>query len=264
MESFLERILCEKHREVDWLKRNGPPAAMHAAGLPKRDFAGALSGQPGVSLIGEIKFSSPSAGAIRSGGNPVPIARDYAAAGAAALSVLTERRFFRGEPRFLAEIRAEVPLPILRKDFVIDPVQVAETAAYGADAILLIARILSEERMEELLGECASFGLTALVEVHSLEDAEKAVRCGAGVIAINNRDLETFEVDLKRTMEIRPLLPEECIVVSASGIEEAEEIRRLSGAGVDAVLVGTALMASGDLVGKARALVEAGRRRRTT
>jgi len=258
--SFLDTILEEKRREVGQLKLKGLPR-MPGGAAPIRDFDGALKRKTGIALIGEIKFGSPSSGFIRAPGDPVPIASGYARAGAAALSVLTDRRFFQGDIAFLRKVKAAVPLPVLRKDFIIDPLQVEESARYGADAFLLIARALSRERLTDLIAEADRFHLSALVEVHSREDAEKAVQCGAKVIGINNRDLQTFLVDLDRTLEIRPLLPPECTVVSASGITGPDDVRRLAAAGVDAVLVGTALMAEGDPAGKARSLVEAGRAR---
>lgn len=257
--SFLDAILEEKRHEVGELMLQGLPRTS-ANPVGRRDFAGALKREAGISLIGEIKFGSPSAGSIRAPGDPVPIASGYARAGAAALSVLTDRRFFHGDLAFLPRVKSAVQLPVLRKDFIIDPLQVEESARCGADAFLLIARILSRERLTDLLREADRFDLTALVEVHSCEDAEKALQCGAKVIGINNRDLRTFRVDLSRTLEIGPQLPSDCIVVSASGIAGPEDVRMLAAAGIDAVLVGSALMADGDPAARARTLVEAGRR----
>ena len=213
-----------------------------------------------ISVIAEIKFASPSAGPIREKTDTVSIGRIYEEAGAAAISLLTDDRFFRGDVRDLPYLKKSVSLPILRKDFILDPCQVTESFTYGADAILLIARILSKGQLKELLDMSNELGMTALSEVHDAADIEKAIEAGADVIGINNRDLDTFQVDLGTTLALAPLVPKDCIIVSESGISTGKDVRLLKKLGVDAVLVGTALMGSKNLEVKTKELVEAARR----
>ena len=258
MHSRLEVILAEKRKEVDRLKKNGLSTTRDNDIPPIRDFKAAISLLGRICLIAEIKFASPSAGVIREKTDPLSIARIYEEAGAAAVSLLTDERFFGGELGQLPRLKRGISLPILRKDFIIDEVQVRESFLYGADAILLIARILSWQQLKELLIICRELGLASLTEVHDRQDLEKTLDCGADIIGINNRDLDTFDVDPRVTLELVLLVPERCIAVSESGISSREDIRLFRKYGVSAVLVGTSLMKSDDIKMKAQELVQAG------
>jgi indole-3-glycerol phosphate synthase len=258
MPDRLKEILDHKQSEIENLKRRGLPR-MAADGLPPpRDFKAAISKPDNIRLIAEIKFASPSAGVIRDRMDPCAIGRAYEDAGAAAISLLTDNRFFGGSLEELPRLKRAVSLPILRKDFIIDAIQVRESLLHGADAILLIARILSRERLKDLLALSKELTLTPLTEVHDLYDLEKAVDCGAEIIGINNRNLDTFEVNLRTTLDLAPRVPENCIIVSESGISHPEDIRRLKKSGIRAVLVGTSIMKSMDMGRKIKELVEAG------
>ena len=210
-----------------------------------KDFAGALQGE-GVALIAEIKKASPSKGEIRLDLDVADVALCYAGAGASAVSVLTEPTFFKGSLDDLAVARKVVELPLLRKDFIIDPYQVYEARLYGADAILLIVAILQPNEIKALSNLAHSLGMVALVEVHSRLELEVALASGAELIGINNRNLVDFTVDLQTTLDLLPLLPSTATVVSESGIKTHADIEQLRQAGVHAVLVGESLVASSD------------------
>ena len=260
MQHRLREILAEKQNEVVKLKKMMPfESVNHLPAL--RDFKAAISEPQRISLVAEIKYASPSAGFIREKSDPITIARIYEKAGAGAISLLTDKRFFQGDLNQLPHLKRAISLPILRKDFIIDEVQVREAFLYGADAILLIARILSQQQLTELASMCRELGLASLTEVHNRDDLEKAVACGAEIIGINNRDLDSFKVDLNTTFELAPRVPDNCIVVSESGIENEGDILSLKGSGVHAVLVGSALMRSNDLARKTAELVNAGKMR---
>ncbi|MCP4666146.1 MAG: indole-3-glycerol phosphate synthase TrpC [Deltaproteobacteria bacterium] len=259
MHSLLNEIVAEKRKEVARLQKQGGLCNRPDDALPMRDFKGVLSVPKKIGLIAEIKFASPSAGVIAKAMAPSEIGRMYEEAGAAAVSLITDKRFFQGDLNHLPGLKRAVTLPILRKDFIIDAVQVMESHAFGADAVLLIARILTEQKLKDLLALCQELGMAALVEVHDRADMEKAAHCGAGLIGINNRNLDTFEVDLGTTIALAPLAPDKSIVVSESGIRHGKDVRSLKGKGVGAVLVGTSLMKSNDVSMKARELVRAGR-----
>jgi indole-3-glycerol phosphate synthase len=208
-----------------------------------RGFRGALQREEGkVALIAEIKKASPSAGVIVESFNPVAIAKNYARAGVDAISVLTDERFFQGHIDFLKAVRAVVPQPLLRKDFVLDPLQIMEAAAAGADAILLIVAALSQQELISLLETAALYQLDALVEVHTLPELDRALETEAQIIGINNRNLATFVVDLAVTETLSEQVPNEIVLVSESGIRTAEDLARIKACGVDAVLIGEALM----------------------
>ncbi len=247
MSSILAEILAHKREEVAAARRARPLAEVEAAARaagPVRPFADALrraGGQP-VRAVAEIKRASPSAGPIRPDADPAAIGREYQAGGAAALSVLTDERFFDGRLEFLAAVRAAVSLPLLRKDFLIDPYQVAEARAAGADAVLLIAAALDRRQLSDLIAEAARFQLDALVEVHSEEEADLAVACGAGLIGVNHRDLATFTIDMGLTGRLAPRLPPDAVLVAESGIRSADDVRALGRTGAHAVLVGETLM----------------------
>lgn len=259
MSSRLAEILAEKRREVDRLKKRGLPAHKDNDVPPSRDFRGAISGPNKINLIAEIKFASPSAGIICEKREAISVGEIYENAGAAAISLLTDKKFFGGDIGDLPRLKRAISLPVLRKDFIIDEVQVRESFLCGADAVLLIARILSRQELKTLLDKCQALDLAALAEVHDRDDLEKAIECGAELIGINNRNLETFEVDLNSTIDLAPLVPEGHIIVSASGIKSGSDIRLLRKSGVRAVLVGTSIMKSADVAAKTRELVRAGK-----
>ena len=231
---------------------------------PARDFAGALRRGGDVALIAEVKRRSPGAGPIRPEMEPAEVARSYAARpapdGAAAISVLTDREYFVGSLVDLASVRGSVPVQVLRKDFTIAPVQVAEARAHGADAVLLIVRILDDATLGELHEAADDLGMTALVEVHDGAELERALDAGARVVGVNNRDLSAFTTDLAITVGLMERMPDPVTVVSESGIRTPEDVDRLGGAGADAILVGEALLRAADPGARAREL--AGRPRR--
>ncbi len=260
MNTLLSEIVSQKREEILELKTKGIGSRGVSEIFPPRDFKKAVSMPRGINLIAEIKFASPSAGVIREYTDPVGIGRMYEQAGAAAISVVTDRRFFRGDLDLIPRLKAAVSLPLLRKDFILDEVQVRESVLHGADAVLLIARLLSAPELEGLVELCRRYGLCPLVEIHDRDDLERAVHCGADVIGINNRNLEDFTVDLSTTSDLARRLPEGTIVVSESGIQNGEDVRRLSEDRVHAVLVGSTLMKSKDIPEKVRELVRGGER----
>lgn len=202
--------------------------------------------EPGISFICEVKKASPSKGVI-SEDFPYPnIALEYEAAGASAISVLTEPDFFQGSNRYLSEIRQQVKIPLLRKDFTIDEYQLYEAKVIGADAVLLICALLDSEIIRQYINLCNRLGLSALVEAHTAREVDSAVSAGAKIIGINNRNLKTFEVNLETCARLRPLVPKEILFVAESGIKTADDIVALRQAGVDAVLIGETFMRSTD------------------
>ena len=245
--SILADILRAKRVEVERARAERPLADLEACAAampPTRAFADALRRRPDqpVRVIAEFKRASPSAGPIRPGADPAEVAREYAAAGAAAISVLTDEQFFDGHLEFMAAIADAVPVPLLRKDFIVDPYQVVESRAHAADALLLIAAALDPTELCELLDEARRWGLGALVEVHDEAEAERVAAAGAELIGVNHRDLRTFTMDMELTGRIAPLLPAGAVVVAESGIRGPDDVRRLERAGADAVLVGETLM----------------------
>lgn len=200
-----------------------------------------------LTVISEVKKASPSKGIIKKDFNPVDIAVSYEKAEAQAISVLTEEYYFKGCSQYLKQIRQAVSIPILRKDFIIDKYQIYEAKAIGADAILLIVAILDKERLERFLTLAASLGIDCLVEVHDEKELKLAINCGADIIGINNRNLKTFEVNLETTKALAPLIPDECVIVSESGIASNNDMKALKACGVNAVLIGETLIRSGDV-----------------
>jgi len=257
MHKRLSEILAEKKIEVARLKKTMPVYSDHNL-PPIRDFKAAISAPHRINLIAEIKFASPSAGLIRPRVDPILIGRIYADAGAAAISLLTDKQFFQGDLKHLPRLKNALCLPILRKDFIIDEVQVREAFIYGADAILLIARILSQTQLAELISACRELGMDPLTEVHDREDLDKAIDCGAEIIGINNRDLDSFTIDINTTYELAPLVPADRVIISESGLTKKADIRSLIDTRVQAVLIGSALMRNDDLAGKTAELVDAG------
>ncbi len=266
--TILDTIVEEKKREVARLPQRALSvealqAALRARG-DWRDFAGALrkSEAGRLALIAEVKKASPSAGVIRPDFEPARIAREYEAAGASCLSVLTDEKFFQGSLEYLRQVRGAVSLPLLRKDFIIDARQILEAIEWGADAILLIVAILSDEPLRQLHALATGAGLTVLVEVHDEAELERALAAGAELIGVNNRNLKTFKVDLATTerlaARLRTLVPaagRPPLLVAESGIHTRADVERLAQGGAQAMLVGESLMRHADIAAKARELL---------
>ena len=252
MSDILERILARKREEVAVRRTRVPQAQLEARvaqAPPLRGFADAIatkirSGLPAV--IAEVKKASPSKGVIRPQFDPAEIARRYEAGGAACLSVLTDVDFFHGDDAYLQQAREACVLPVLRKDFVVDPYQVLEARALGADCILLIVAALDDPRMAELALLAGDLGMDVLVEVHDIDELERALQIPARLLGINNRNLHTFEVSLDTTLAMRNAVPRDRILVTESGIASTLDVRRMRQAGVDAFLVGEAFMREDD------------------
>lgn len=245
--TILDGILATKHEEVAAAKAARPIADVERAAReagPVRGMANALRRAPGdpVRVLAEIKRASPSAGAIRAGADPAIVAADYAGAGAAALSVLTDERYFDGRLEFLAKVRERVALPLLRKDFMIDPYQVIEARAAGADAVLLIVAALDKQQLGELMAVAQEHALDVLVEVHTQREAESALAAGTTLLGVNHRDLKTFTIDMSLTSVVAPMLPPDVVLVAESGIRSAADVQLLGAVGAHAVLVGEQLM----------------------
>jgi indole-3-glycerol phosphate synthase len=240
----LDEILRTKRIEVDRLRPRA--AELESSAQERDDFRGFWSAlqrpDEKVAVIAEIKKASPSAGVIAESFDPVAIAENYERSGAAAISVLTDKQFFQGALDHLVDVRRAVALPVLQKDFILDEIQIAESAAAGADAILLIVAALEQKQLVDLYDAATKYRLDALVEVHTREELDRALDIGARIIGINNRDLATFDVDLSVTEELCKHVPDAVVLVSESGIKTAQDVARLQGCGVDAILVGEALM----------------------
>lgn len=269
--TILDTIVVQKRTEVARLPGGSVAAYQLRAAVEKRgdgvrDFWGALV-RPcvgDVGLIAEVKKASPSLGVICPDFDPVRIAREYEAAGASCLSVLTDEKFFQGSLEYLRAIRAAVKLPLLRKDFLIDERQILEAVEWGADAILLIVSILDDGQLSHFHALAEAAGLTALVEVHDEAELERALKCGARLIGVNNRDLKTFKVDLATTERIAARLPElksaprerpAQLLVAESGLHTRADVERVRQAGARAILVGESLVKSGDIRAKAAELL---------
>ena len=254
--SILDDIIAHKRREVAATIAAVPLATVRArarSAPPARDFAAAITGPP-VQVIAEVKRASPARGVIRQDADPAAAARRYEAAGAAAVSVLTDRRYFNGSAEDLEAVRTAVRLPVLRKDFVVDAYQIYEARALGADAVLLIAGSIPSTDLTAFGRLAAELGMTPLFEAHAEAEIDEVLTCGARVVGINNRNLKTLAVDLGTTGRLRPRIPAGVIVISESGIETPDDVMRVCRAGVNALLIGTALMASPDPSAYLRAL----------
>jgi len=255
---ILDDIVRGRRADLAAAKRLAPLRALEerpAYAAPRRDFFGRVrDGRPAV--VAEIKKASPSRGVIRADFDPVAIACAYEAGGAAALSVLTEERYFQGSLAHLSAVRSSVTLPLLRKDFVVDSYQVVEARAWGADAVLLIAAILDDALLAELLATAAQCGLDALAEVHTEAELERVAAAGAKLSGVNNRDLQTFETTLATAERLRPLVPEGAVPVAESGIHGARDVQRLLKAGYEAFLIGETLMRAPDPGEKLREILE--------
>jgi indole-3-glycerol phosphate synthase len=260
MSNALSRICADTAKEVARRQAKRPLAEVEAAAKEApavRGFAEALVSGAGASLIAEIKKASPSAGLIRADFDPASLARAYAAGGARCLSVLTDAPYFQGRDDYLVAARAAVSLPVLRKDFMLGPYQVAESRALGADCILIIMAALADEMARALAEAAAAWGMDALVEVHDEAELERALALPCRLIGVNNRDLKTLKTDLAVTERLAPLVPETCVLVAESGIAGPADMARLSGAGARAFLVGASLMAQADVEAATRALLSA-------
>ena len=250
MATILDEILEHKRAEVEAARQAVPLFELERrieAASPTRDFAGMLRGRQ-VRIIAEIKRASPSEGEIVPDGffDPRIIAQEYAGNGAAAISVLTDSKYFMGEPQFVKRARGYQILPILRKDFVVDEYQVYESRALLADAILLIVAALNDAQVKRYLKVAQDLGMAALIEAHDAAEVRRAVDSGARVIGINNRNLKTMTTEIGTTLALADLVPGDRILVTESGIKTRDDLERLAQCGIDAALVGTSLMKTGD------------------
>ena len=242
--SILERIVAAKRTEVAAARKRAPEVKLDAA-PPVRDFIAALRAKR-PAVIAEIKRASPSKGLLRSNFDPAAIAKSYEKGGAACMSVLTDREFFQGAAEHLSAARGACALPVLRKDFLIDPYQVFESRALGADCVLLIAACLEDRQMRELEALARSVGMAVLVEVHDGEELERALKLDTPLLGINNRNLRTFETRLETTLELLPRVPHDRLVITESGILSRADVARMRQRGVEAFLVGEAFMRAQD------------------
>jgi indole-3-glycerol phosphate synthase len=271
MMTILDQIVDYKRKEeLPHRMRDLPLEAMQACSAlapPPRDFVAALRSAPGVALIAEIKRASPSKGLLCPDFDPVGLATAFAANGAAALSVLTDQPFFQGNLAYLTRIRSQLaryrtestqpdPVPLLRKDFIIHPYQVYEARVAGADALLLIAAVLTDDTLAELLSLTRALGMTALIEVHNEKELRRVLPLAPRLVGVNNRDLRNFRVNLETCLGLRPLVPPDVCFVAESGIHTRADMVRLATAGVDAALVGEALVSAPDVGAKVRELID--------
>lgn len=258
MLNVLDQIIAQKRLDIATAQARRPLAQLQSevrtAPAP-RDFVAALRQKHPLGLIAEIKKASPSAGLIRSDFDPVEIARIYAASGAACISVLTDEHFFQGSLSHLEQVRQAVEIPVLRKDFIIDPYQVWEARASGADCILLIAECLDDEPLSSLYRLAAELGMQALVEVYEPDNLSRVLALNPPLIGINNRNLKTFTTDLQHTIRLRRQIPDQVLVVGESGIHTRADAEKLVQAGVHAILVGESLMRSSDISRSVRELL---------
>lgn len=258
MSSILQKIVKTKREEVAIAKGKRPLEGLIrdvGSAAPARDFLGALSGHTRMRLIAEVKKASPSKGVIRDPFDPVGIALAYQAGGATALSVLTDEKYFQGSLEYLRAIRQAVELPVLRKDFLIDPYQVWEAREAGADAVLLIAECLEPEVLETMYKLTCELGMTALIEIHAKDNIEPVLALRPRLIGVNNRDLDTFTVDLGHVVRMRTLIPSEITLVGESGIATHQDVAFLKENGIGAILVGESLMRKPDVERAVRELL---------
>jgi len=249
MASILEKIVVRKRKEVELARERVPNAALEgrlAAASGVRDFFGAVSRPGGVNLIAEFKRKSPSAGEIRPGATVEEVVRGYAAAGASCLSILTDAWDFGGSLIDLESARVAVPLPALRKEFIVDRYQVLEARAHGADAVLLIAECLDDCHLRSLYREIIDLGMTPLVELHDAENLPRVLDLGATLVGVNNRNLKTMTTDLDHVLRLRERVPDDVVLVAESGIKTRADVERLERAGIAAMLVGESLLKAPD------------------
>ena len=244
----LRTIIAARRRRIQEARAGVPLESLRQAAEARsdfRDFASALSGEV-LRVIAELKKASPSRGLLRPDFQPLRIAQSYQQAGASALSVLTEEEFFQGSLNYLTEVHKEVHLPVLRKDFIVDEYQVYESAAAGADAFLLIVAALEDKELGHFLGLAERLHVAALVEVHTAEELGRAIAAGARIIGVNNRNLNTLEVNLETSFRLREEIPSACLAVSESGIKSGADLEKLAKGGFNAVLIGEHLMLADD------------------
>jgi indole-3-glycerol phosphate synthase len=257
--NILQRIVEARRASIAHRKRVLPEAVLKMAVgkkvLPPRDFTAALSRAPGINIISELKKASPSRGLIREEYAPAVLAESLETAGAAALSVLTEEDFFSGSLADLKEASHATKIPILRKDFIVDSWQVWETRAAGADSFLLIAAILDDAALKDLLELGRTLKMEPLVEVHSREELDRVLAAGARIIGVNNRDLRNFQIHLETSLDLVESIPQDCLAVSESGLNSHEDLIRLQRAGFDAFLIGEHVMQSADPAAALRTLL---------
>lgn len=259
-ESFLDNIIAIKQKEVSEAKLKlpqedilktlqslSPDGSLKNHSAAKRAFAKAISSDGRISLIAEIKKASPSKGVIRDDFDPVKIAREYQSAGSAALSILTDEHFFKGHASFIGKVKDAARLPILRKDFIIDEYQVYHSALIEADCILLIADMLTKKQISDFLLAARLVNLEVLIESNTIEALDRSIESGARIIGINNRNLNTFETDIKTTERLIKKIPKDRIIVSESGIKANSDIKYLNSLGVNAVLIGEVFMQASDI-----------------
>jgi len=250
MGTILDKIVHTKRAEIVAARSARPLSELRGAvanAPPVRPFERTLAAPGSIKLIAEIKKASPSKGVIRADFRPLEIAHIYQQHGASCLSILTDESYFQGSLEILRDVRPEVSLPVLRKDFILDPYQVWEARAAGADAVLLIAECLADDELRRLHDEIRELGMAALVEFYEPRNLDRVLACGATLIGINNRDLRTFRTDLEHSVRLRQQIPSEHTVVGESGILQRGDVERLEAAGIQAMLVGERLMADADI-----------------
>ncbi len=258
MSTILDKIIDQKRLEIAAAKGRRPDVELRESvsnAPPARDFVAALRNKHPMGMIAEIKKASPSVGLIRADFNPVEIGKTYEENGAACISVLTDEHFFQGHLSFLEQVRAAVSIPVLRKDFIIDPYQVWEARVSGADCILLIAECLSDDQLGSLYSLAHELGMQALVEVYDPENVERVLKLNPPMIGVNNRDLRSFVTDLQHTVRLRQQVPAEVLLIGESGIHTREDVLMLQNAGVHGILVGESLMRSPDIGQRVRDLL---------
>ena len=258
MSDILAEIVHRKRREVAVTRESVPLAVLEAAlpaAPPVRDFFAAVSAGPPIRLIAEFKRQSPSAGEIRPGATVAEVVTGYAAAGAAALSVLTDHTGFGGSLADLEAARVAVSLPVLRKEFVVDPYQVVEARVHGADAVLLIAECLDDCHLRSLYSAILDLGMTPLVELHDEANLSRVLDLGATLVGVNNRNLKTMTTDLGHVLALREQVPDDVVLVAESGIKTRADVERLEAAGIEAMLVGESLLKQADPAAAAAALL---------
>ena len=256
--TILDEILVKTRQTIEADRTAVPESELQAivADLPAcRDFHGALAAGDEVQLIAEVKRASPSAGLIREDFDPASIAGCYQEAGAACISVLTDEPFFQGSLEYLKQVRSAVELPVLRKDFIVDPYQLLQARAVGADCVLLIAECLSPSELSDLHGQALDLGLQTLIELFEPTNLPAVLATGTKLVGVNNRNLHTFETSLSHTLDLRPEIPSDRLVVGESGIRTHEDVKQLGAGGVKAILVGESLMRQSDIVQATRRLL---------
>jgi indole-3-glycerol phosphate synthase len=250
MPTILDEIVATKRQEIERARDLRPERLLRdqlAIAPSVRDFFAPLAAAGPIKLIAEVKKASPSAGVIRTDFDPVEIASVYNAHGASCISVLTDEHYFQGRLEFLTQIRAAVPCPILRKEFILDVYQLLEARAAGADAVLLIAECLDDCNLRKLFNAAVELGMTPLVELYEPENLPRVLDAGATLVGVNNRNLHTFHVDLEHSIRLREHVPDDCVFVAESGIKTHADVERLAAAGVDAILVGESLIRERDI-----------------